>query len=115
LGRSASVGSRFFDSIENLFSLAKENLSCGRKSNRAFGSDEQFYFQLFLERSDLLTDSRLSNVQLFRRSGKALLFGNSRKVKKITEFHSESVRINPSSLPTAECMTGSTPESLKRH
>jgi hypothetical protein len=115
LRRSASAGSRFFNSIENVFSLAKESLSCGRKSNRAFGSDEQFYLQLFLKRSDLLTDGRLSNVQLFRRSGKALLFGNSHKVKKITEFHSESVRINPSSLPTAERLTGSTPKSLKRH
>jgi hypothetical protein len=59
LRRSASVGSRFLNSIENVFSLAKENLSCGRKSNRAFRPDEQFYFQLSLERSDLLTDSRV--------------------------------------------------------
>jgi hypothetical protein len=57
----------------------------------------------------------LSDAQLFRRSGKALLFGNRREVKKVTQFHSESVRMTPSSLPTAEGMTGSSPKLLKCH
>ena len=63
-------------------------MSCGSEFNRAFGADEQLYFQFFLERFDLLADSGLSNAKLFRCSGKALLFGDGREVKKITEFQS---------------------------
>ena len=59
--------------------------------NRAFGAEQQFYFQFFLESFDLLADRGLSNAKLCRCSGEALLFGNGRKVKKITEFHSKAV------------------------
>jgi hypothetical protein len=47
--------------------------------------------------SDLLADSGLSNAKLFRCSGEALLFGDAREVKKITEFHSKSVNTHEES------------------
>ncbi|HYY27114.1 MAG TPA: hypothetical protein VE860_04175 [Chthoniobacterales bacterium] len=52
--------------IENVLGLAKESLSCSGELNRAFGADEQLYFQFFLERFDLLADSGLSNAKLFQ-------------------------------------------------
>ena len=66
-------------------------MSCSGELNRAFGAEEQLYFQFFLERFDLLADRGLSNAKLFRCSGEALLFGDSREVMEITEFHAESV------------------------
>jgi hypothetical protein len=50
---------------EHVVGLAKESLSCSGELNRAFGADEQLYFQFFLERSDLLADSGLSNTNAF--------------------------------------------------
>jgi hypothetical protein len=69
----------------------EESLSCSGELNRAFGAEEQLYFQFFLERFDLVADSGLSNVKLFCCSGEALLFGDGREGKKITEFHFGSV------------------------
>src|SRR6478672_11403363 len=84
---------RSFPGTNNSMSLAlaKESMSCSGELNRAFGAEEQLYFQFFLERFDLLADRGLSNAKLFRCSGEALLFGDSREVKEITEFHAESV------------------------
>jgi hypothetical protein len=45
--------SRLFNTVENVLSLEKESLSCSGELNRAFGADEQLYFQFFLERFDL--------------------------------------------------------------
>jgi hypothetical protein len=42
-----------------------------------FRAEEQLHFQFFLERSDLLADSGLRNVKLFRCLGEALMFGDS--------------------------------------
>ena len=87
LCRPTGFHSRLFDTIENVLSLAKETVSCSSELNRGFGADEQLYFQFLLERFDLLADSGLSNAKLFRCSGEALLFGDAREVKKITELH----------------------------
>jgi hypothetical protein len=53
LCRPTGFHSGLSNTIENVLSLAKETVSCSSELNRAFGADEQLYFQFFLERFDL--------------------------------------------------------------
>jgi hypothetical protein len=65
-------------------------MSCSGELHRALGSDQELYFQFFLERFNLLANSGLSDAKTFRCAGKAQVFSDGREVKKITEFHPES-------------------------
>src|SRR5438034_197194 len=65
----------------------QEGISGGGQSDASLGSPQQLYFEVLFERSDLLAERRLGDLQPRRRAAEVELFGHRNEVPTVTEVH----------------------------